>query len=463
MKLFKKFPNTAALLMCIIVLCAALTYIVPAGQFDRVKDDATGRTLVVAGSFKYVDQKPVKIGDVFSSLYYGLYRVADIVAFCFVIGGAMTIVIKSGAINAALTSLIIRLDGKTHFIIPIVMVAFSFAGATFGIAESTLAFITILLAMCISLGYDRIVAISCITVGAYAGYSTGPLNPFSVGIAQTISELPIFSGMGLRTVLCAGATLIAIHHTMRYAARVKANPQTSFVADIPFDMTGVSKIDTNGYQGLTRNDKIILLALGATLIALVYGVLRLGWYLGQISALFMALAFLTGMIIFEGDLNRFADEFTEGARGLAGAALLVGFSRAVLVVMENGLIMDTIIYACSLPLSKLHSMMAGCGMYFIQGVINFFIPSSTGQAVVVMPIFAPLSDLVGVSRQVAVTAFQCGDGLWNMITPTHAVLMASLGLAGIPFSRWFKFALPLVIKWSVWVCIVLCIGQVVWK
>ncbi|MDL2263611.1 TIGR00366 family protein [Synergistaceae bacterium OttesenSCG-928-I11] len=460
MKLFKKFPNTAALLLIIIFLCAVLTYVVPAGEFERKKDEASGRTLVVAGTFHYVDQQPIGPGELLAALFNGLLKASDIIAFIFVIGGSMAIVVKSGAINAALGNVIKKHKNKTQLLIPVVMIAFAFAGATFGMAEETLPFVAILIAAAMSMGYDRLVGVCFVTIGVYAGYSAGPLNPFSIGIAHTVAELPLFSGMGLRTVLCVGGALIAIHHTMAYAAKVKADPSKSLVADIPFNVSNI-KIDTE-QADLTGKDKAVLFILVATLGALVVGVLKFGWYLEEISALFLLMGIVTSAITFGPDVNVFADEFMDGARELTGAALLVGFSRAVLVVMESGMIMDTIIYALSLPLAHFSNIVAAWGMFFVQGLINFFIPSSSGQAVVVMPIMAPLSDLIGISRQIACQAYQAGDGYWNMITPTHPVLMASLGIAGIPFARWFKFAFPLVLKWCVWTCIILAVGVYVW-
>ena len=373
----------------------------------------------------------------------------------------MSIVVKSGAISAILAHIIKKLEGKTQFLIPIVMTAFAFAGATFGMAEETLPFVAILIAAAMSMGYDRLVGVCFVTIGVYAGYSAGPLNPFSIGIAHTVAELPLFSGMGLRTVLCVGGTLIAIHHTMSYAAKVKANPAASLVADIPFNVSSIT-IDTS-LDVLSSKHKAILCVLGISMAGLVLGVLKYGWYLEEISALFMGMGVIVAVISYGLNINMFADEFIEGARELTGAALLVGFSRAVLVIMESGMIMDTIIYALSLPLVYCTNIVAAWGMFIVQGIINFFIPSSSGQAVVVMPIMAPLADLIGVSRQIACQAYQAGDGYWNMITPTHPVLMASLGIAGIPFVRWLKFALPLVLKWSAWTCLILAVGVYVWQ
>ena len=206
---------------------------------------------------------------------------------------------------------------------------------------------------------------------------------------------------------------------------------------------------------------MILAILVATIIALIYGVVSYGWYFEEITGLFLTMGILVGLIYRKGNLNQIIRDFLDGAGEMTTAAIFVGLSRAILVVAEDGMIMDTFVYWLSLPLSKLNAVFAAWGIYLSQGIINFVIPSSSGQAVVVMPILTPLSDLIGVTRQTTVLAFQCGDGFWNMITPTHSVLMASLGLAKVPFKKWFKFGLKVVLAWSVWVLVVLTVAVLI--
>ncbi|PIC97547.1 C4-dicarboxylate ABC transporter permease [Sporosarcina sp. P26b] len=455
MKWKVKPPTTTALLMFMIVIVAALTYIVPAGQFDRALDEKTGRELIIADSFNYTEQTPVGVGGILSSVFGGIVGAAEIIAFVLIVGGVFGVIVKSGAINAALARLIHRLKGKESIFIIIAMTAFAMGGATFGMAEETLPFVAIVLAATIAMGYDRIVAVSIVVVGVYAGYSAGPLNPFNVGIAQGIAELPLFSGIGLRTILMVGGLIIAIHHTLRYAKKVKLNPSTSLLVgeeEVETDTTLLENLT------MTKRHKWIMAILGLSLVALVFGVLKYGWYLGEISALMLLMGIVIGMIAFNGSFNQFTDEFMKGAAEMTAAALIIGLSRAILVVMEEGQIIDTLVYAISVPLGNLHSVFAAWGMYISQGLINFVIPSSTGQAAVVMPIMSSISDVIGINRQIAVQAFQSGDGYWNMITPTHPVLMAALGIAAVPFGKWVRFAGPLVLKWTVWVMIILAIG-----
>jgi uncharacterized ion transporter superfamily protein YfcC len=393
-----------------------------------------------------------------ASVFNGIVRVYDIIAFVFVVGGAFYIVIESGAINAALGGLIRKLSGKEYIFIIIIMTAFAIPGATFGMAEETLPFVALMAAVSKALGWDSIVGVSLVTVGVYAGYAAGPLGPFSIGIAHGIAELPIFSGLGLRTLLCVGGLAIAIHHTVKYAQRIKEDPTGSFVYEVDSEN---AKEELTFDDKLTNRHKLILAILVISLGALVYGVLKFEWWFEEIASLFMLMGIVVGMIAFNGDFNRYAEEFMKGASTMTSAALLIGFSRGVLVVMEDGKIMDTIVYALSLPLHNLHGIFAAWGMFLSQGLINFAIPSSSGQAVVVMPILSPLADLIGVTRQVACQAYQSGDGYWNMITPTHPTLMAALGIAGVSFGKWLKFAGPLVLKWGLWTLVILTIGVLI--
>lgn len=450
-------PNTAALLMIIIFVVGILTYIIPAGEFERIEDSETGRTLVVPNTYTTVEQSPISFWEFFSSVFYGIIDAADIIAFVFIVGGAFWLVIQSGAIHAILSRMIHNLKGREYLFIGIVMTAFAICGATFGMAEESLPFVTILIAASIAMGYDKIVAVSIVVIGIYAGYSAGPVNPFNVGIAQSITELPLFSGIGLRTVLMVGGLIIAIHHTLKYAKKIQKDPDKK---DINTEQDNDDEISLSN-STLTRDHKLILTILSFTVTGLIIGVLKFDWYLSEISALLMLMGIIVGLITFKGNFNQFSDEFFKGAQQMTVAALLIGLSRAILVVMENGYIIDTFVYAISIPLENLNSVLAAWGMFISQGIINFIIPSSSGQAVVIMPIMSAISDVIDLNRQIAVQAFQSGDGYWNMITPTHPVLMAALGIAGVSFGKWFRFAWPLVLKWSIWTMIILAIGVMI--
>ena len=289
-------------------------------------------------------------------------------------------------------------------------------------------------------------------VGLYSGYSAGALNPFNTGVAQSICDLPLFSGIGLRIVLGLGALIIAIHHTIRHGKKFKASGVRVNLNELPENMQMVEDREFN------TKDKLILGTLVLTIAVLVFGIIKYEWYLAEMAGLFFLMGIVIGLIYFKGDFNATINEFMIGCRDIATAVILVCIGRAILIVLQDGNILDTIVYATSIPLEKFPKIIAAWGMYISQGIVNFLIPSSSGQAVVVMPIMSSLADVLDITRQTAVLAFQSGDGFWNMITPVHPILMASLGLAGVSFKKWFKFSLSLVIKWSIWVCLILAVA-----
>lgn len=445
-----RFPDTGTLLIALVVLSALLTYIVPAGAFDREVVD--GRSLVVAGTYQSTEANPTTFMPLIQSIYNGMLDASDIAWFIFVVGGAFGIVTKSGAIAAALNKLIRRYEGKETVLIIIIMTAFFIGGMSYGMGEEIIPLVAILVPISIKMGFDPIVGVSMPIVGLYSGYSAGALNPFNTGVAQSICDLPLFSGIGLRIVLGLGALIIAIHHTIRHGKKFKASGVRVNLNELPENMQMVEDREFN------TKDKLILGTLVLTIAVLVFGIIKYEWYLAEMAGLFFLMGIVIGLIYFKGDFNATINEFMIGCRDIATAVILVCIGRAILIVLQDGNILDTIVYATSIPLEKFPKIIAAWGMYISQGIVNFLIPSSSGQAVVVMPIMSSLADVLDITRQTAVLAFQSGDGFWNMITPVHPILMASLGLAGVSFKKWFKFSLSLVIKWSIWVCLILAVA-----
>lgn len=445
-----RFPDTGTLLIALVVLSALLTYIVPAGAFDREVVD--GRSLVVAGTYQSTEANPTTFMSLIQSIYNGMLDASDIAWFIFVVGGAFGIVTKSGAIAAALNKLIRRYEGKETVLIIIIMTAFFIGGMSYGTGEEIIPLVAILVPISIKMGFDPIVGVSMPIVGLYSGYSAGALNPFNTGVAQSICDLPLFSGIGLRIVLGLGALIIAIHHTIRHGKKFKASGVRVNLNELPENMQMVEDREFN------TKDKLILGTLVLTIAVLVFGIIKYEWYLAEMAGLFFLMGIVIGLIYFKGDFNATINEFMIGCRDIATAVILVCIGRAILIVLQDGNILDTIVYATSIPLEKFPKIIAAWGMYISQGIVNFLIPSSSGQAVVVMPIMSSLADVLDITRQTAVLAFQSGDGFWNMITPVHPILMASLGLAGVSFKKWFKFSLSLVIKWSIWVCLILAVA-----
>jgi uncharacterized ion transporter superfamily protein YfcC len=440
-----KLPHTLALIFAIIVVMGVLTWIIPAGQFDRV--EKSGRTVVVPNTYQWVAAQPQGVGDVLSAPLVGFVEAANIIAFIFIIGGAFGVVISTGAVDAAITAFT-RFVERTPLLraatIPLLTTLFSLAGATFGMSEEVLAFILIFIPLARSLGYDSIVGVAIPFVGAGAGFAAAFTNPFTIGIAQGIAGLPLFSGLEYRVMVWAVVTTIAVIFIMRYAERVKRWPQLSPVYDRDRERKTEVTHASNPVQAATfsRPQKLVMLIFLLAFAGLVLGALKFDWYITEIAALFLGMGILAG-IVARLRLNQIAETFVAGAKDMMTAALVVAFSRGILVIATEGKIIDTILASLSGLTAQAHPIVSAYLMLFVQACINFFVPSGSGQAALTMPIMAPLSDLLGITRQTAVLIFQFGDGFNNMIIPTSGVTMGVLGIAGIPFERWLRWALPL--------------------
>lgn len=441
-----KVPHTYVILFSIVLIVAIGTYLIPAGQFERVKDEATGRTVVDPDSFHYVDSNPTKFFDIFQSIPNGMKAASSIIFFIFIVGGAMQIITATGAVDAGIGKAAKALAGKETLVIPIFLLLFSLGGATFGMAEETLVFVPIGISLARALGYDSITGVAMITLGAACGFNAGFMNPFTVGVAQGISQLPLFSGIGLRLAAWVVFLIITTWFLMRYAKKVKANPEASVVADLEKEAASEHHIDLDNIPVMEGKHKLVLLVLVIGFGFIIYGVFKKGWYITEIASAFLAMGIFGGLVgrLSPSDI---AKEFVTGAKALTFGALVVGIARAILVTMENGLIIDTVIYGMAEAIKTLPKAVSVLGMYVVQIIINFFIPSGSGQAATTMPIMAPLADLLGITRQTAVMAYQFGDGFTNSIIPTSAVLMAYLSVANISYDRWAKWIAPLMLMW----------------
>ena len=435
----RKFPHVYIVLLSLVILVALLTYIVPAGEFDRVELD-DGRVVIDAESYQTVERTPVNLFGVLTSVPKGLVEVADIVFFIFIVGGAFGVVNSTGAIESGIGKITKTMAGKEKYIIPVLMLVFALAGGVFGMAEETLPFIPIMVTLAIAMGFDSMTGVGLVLVGAGAGFSAAFLNPFTVGVAQGISGLPLFSGMGFRLVMWFIITSISIVYVYRYAVKVKANPEISIMRD--FDKKREDKLELSEIREMTRSDSLVLISVLVTIIFLIVGVVFWGWYIIEMSGLFLGMAMVVSFFAKLG-FNGFAEELIEGMAGMAGGALIVGFARAILVVLTEGGIMDTVLFATSNAVSALPSSLTVFGMYLFQVFLNFLIPSGGGQAAVSMPIMAPLADLTGITRQTAVLAYQLGDGISNIVTPTSGWFMAGLALAKVPWDKWIKWFIKL--------------------
>lgn len=442
----QKFPHTYAILLFIVILGAALSYIIPAGEFDR--QEVEDRVEVVSGSFHGVEQNPVSFLDLIMAIPTGLNEAADIIFYIFLIGGAFGVIRATGAIEAIIQKVMDNVRKNEMMLIPVIMTVFSILGFTTGMAEETIIFVPIGIMLAVALGYDAMVGTAMVTLGAAAGFIGGMFNPFTVGIAHGIAELPIFSGWGFRTIVYLAVLITGILFVMNYAKKVKKDPKRSLVYEEAQNGQLNFVEDDMEFKKLTKRHIVIVALFALTIAINVYGIFVYGWFLTELAANFFTVGIIIG---FVGGLklNNIFDAFIDGMKIVVYGAIIVGFARAILVVLESGLIIDTIIYSMSAALDYIPNALTAIGMLAVQVVINFFIPSGSGQAMTTMPVMVPISDLQEIPRQVAVLAYQYGDAITNSIIPTSASLMGVLAVAGIPYIKWVKFVWKLVLIWLV--------------
>ena len=435
-----KVPHTLVIITAIILLVSVATYFIPGGAYETVEQ--AGKTVVVDGSFKYVESQPQSLFKVLQAPIQGIVDGAEIIAFLFIVGGSFNLISATKAIDFGIVRIVNLFKGKEILLLPIIIFMFSLGGATFGMSEESVAFISILAPLTLALGYDSIVAVAITTLACTLGFSSAMLNPFTVGIAQSIAGIQVYSGIELRTAIWFITTTVGTIFIMAYAMKIKKNPKLSPVYES-------DKIKRKNLQNFEENTgdftlahKIILLAFGLAIGLIVWGVLKQGFWIPEIAAVFLAVGLLSGI---DGKLSadEMANAFVEGAKGMIGPAIMIGFARGIMVIAENASIIDTILFNLSKIIGSLPSMLAAYVMLPIQMFINFFINSGSGQAALTMPILAPLGDLVGISRQLTVLIYQLGDGFSNAMFPTSGVLIACLGIAGVPYGKWLKWIIPL--------------------
>lgn len=441
-----KVPHTYVILLSVVIIVTIFTYILPAGIYERVQDPNTGRTVVDPASYHFVDRTPVKLFNMVKAVPDGMKATADIIFFIFICGGAFAMIQATGAIDAGVSRAVLALKGKEKLMIPVVMFLFSIMGFSYGAAEEVIVFIPIGIQLARAVGYDDIVGVAMMSTGAAIGFCGGMINPFTVGVAQGIAELPLFSGIGFRIVGYVVLYIIAVFYVMRYANKVKADPKASLVYEqMQKDMAEGNTDKTYEFEA---RHKIVLLVVAAGFAYMVYGVMKMGWYIVELSTIFISIGVVAGLI---GGVtpSKLASAFVLGAKDVTFGALVVGIARAILIVMTQGQIIDTVISALANILSTLPGSATAVGMFWVHSIINFFIPSGSGQASATMPIMTPLADIVGITRQSAVLAFQYGDGFSNQIIPTSAALMGVLGMGKIPYEAWFKYNWRLMVYWTI--------------
>ncbi|AVK83132.1 putative basic amino acid antiporter YfcC [Lysinibacillus sp. B2A1] len=451
----QKGINVYVLIFCLIILSAVLTYIIPAGEFQR--EELNGREVIQPGTFTYTDMNPIGFLDVFSSIHSGMMQGASIIFFVLIVGGTFGILSATGALESFIAMLSVKMAKREMLIIPVLMLFFACAGSLMGMSDETIVYVGILVPLAIALGFDAITGFAIVILGASVGFSAAVMNPFTVGIAQEIAGLPLFSGIALRLIIFVILYVSATVYVYRYARKVKNNPSLGFYGNFKF---GNKEGLANQSIKMELSHKLVMLTFLLNFVVLMYGVIKLGWYITEIAGLFLLFGILMGLI---GKLSpsRIANSFMKGAGDLIGGALIIGLAQTILVIFNNSGLIDTILYHTASILDTIPPALNAVGMFVFQLFLNFLVPSGSGQAALTMPIMAPLSDMIGVTRQTAVLAYQFGDGMSNIIFPTVGFLMAGLSIAGIPWGKWIRWILPFMLLQVTVAVVSLIIAQII--
>ena len=441
-------PSPILILACILFLSAVASYIIPAGIFDRVKDAASGRMVVDPNTFHFIKQHPVGIFEAFMSIPKGIKGASEIVGFLMIIGGALNVMAATGTIHAAMGHVVRKMAGREILMVPVIITVFSMLSSFAGCSEEYIAFLPLILSVSYALGFDSITAVALVLASVGTGYGAGVTNAFTVGVAQSIAGLPMFSAIQVRMVMLVILILVSITYVMHYARKVKKNPESSPMYEL--DKIYKEKLnieeDENAHVALTKRHTLVLVGFVATICAVLVGVIKFGFYIEELAALFLMLSVYAGVV---GGLSPkgYSDAFVAGVKNMALPCLMVSMCRGVTIIMTDSKILDTIIFYLAGALNLLPHYLMGFGMFIVQDLFNIVVPSGSGQAAITMPIMAPLADLVGMTRQSAVMAFQMGDAFTNCITPASGTTMTILTIAGVPLKKWWKFAVPMVGLW----------------
>ena len=439
----KKFviPTTCALLFMMMIFCAILTWIIPAGAYDTEKVGTTNR--VIAGTYHVIESSPVGPWATIMSVPAGFYKAAKLMVMIMFCGGAVEILEKSGAINAAFGKLASNKKLNVNLLVAVLMIFMSIGGAAGVFANPVVALVPIGIILMKNLGYDSFAGFLLVYMGAYSGFNVGWANASTVGTAHPIAELPIFSGFGVRVILNIINFIICYYFTIRYMKTIKADPKKSLNYEPGLEvsdyMGGEGTVDTGK---MTSKHMLSIAGLVVAVAAICVGSIKFGWSYDQMACTFFLLAVFGGLVNGMG-VNGTTKVFVSGCAKLCNAAFIVGFANGVGIILTNGKILNTIVHWLSIPMQSMSPVLCANFMFIANMIINFLIPSGSGQAAAVMPIMVPMADILGVTRQVAVQAFQFGDGFSNCIYPTAGTLMGSLAIAKTDWARYAKWMLPL--------------------
>jgi len=455
-----KIPHVFTLLTAVVFLCSLLTFIIPSGQFERETRSVGGydRTVVVPDTFttlpKHYSAKgllvqdevagqasPVSLEGFLSAIPRGMVEAADIIFFIFIIGGVFGILQATGTIPAVLGSVLNRLRSSWRLLTIVLMIAIGIGGSTLGMGEEFIPLVPIFLIVAKEIGCDRIFGVALVYVAGAVGFAAATTNPFTVNIAQEIAGLPLNSAMSFRLLFFVACMTVTLVYMLRYGSRIRRDPSMSLMADDDFELP----TDDDEPPALRPAHVVILVACIAIFVFILYAVQEMGWWLTQMAGGFILMG-LVATAVARLPVREATLAAVRGMEEMTVAALVVGFARGITVVLEEGQILDTLIFSAAALLQHVPRYIAAEGMLVFQAILNFFIPSGSGQAAVTMPLMAPLADVLGLTRQTAVFAFTCGDGFSNTVIPTSGILMASLGLAHVPYDRWLRFMAPLLLQ-----------------
>ena len=444
-----KAVNPMLLLIIILLIAAAASYVVPAGSYDRVYDEVTEAELVVPGSYHLVERNPTSVFLLLKAATLGMQNAAQIIFFLFMIGGMFAILNGTGAINNGIANVVRAMRGRELLMIPVCMTVFGCGSAFCANFEEFLAFVPLVLTVCLSMGFDSLTAVGVIFCAAASGYGGAITNAFTTGVAQGIAGLPMFSGMELRVPLFLCLLAVSICYVTWHARRVRQNPDLSSTRDWDRITAQSAALDAGEVEPLSRRQKLVLAVFVLGIAFTVWGIVTQGYYIDELAAIFLAIGIVGGIA---GGLKagEMCDYFEKGCENMLFPCLMIGLANAVVVLLKEASIMDTVIYALSGLLNGLPPTAAACGMFVIQDLFNVLVPSGSGQAAITMPIMAPLADMLGLTRQTAVLAFQMGDAFTIVMAPTGGEILAALAMCGgIPFRKWMTYLAPLFLMWWV--------------
>ncbi|MET3506221.1 YfcC family protein [Halalkalibacter oceani] len=435
-------PDAMVILFALLLLAWICSFIIPSGQFERSDGDIE---MVIPGSFTPTEAPALGFLDLFLAIQQGLIASSNLIFLVLIMGGAIAVIEQPGTINAGVKVLVDKTRHRKYVLIASVSLLFGIISAVGVGSNAVIAFIPLGIILARALKLDAIAGVSIIYLGYFSGSAAAVFDPITLGVAQEIAGLPLFSGALFRVFIFVALSIVTILFVIRYVKRISDDPGQSLMGEQKFADKDMKEEDMGAF---TTAHKILILYFFLCIGTFVYGSLTWGWGINELAAIFLINAIGSALISRQSP-NQFVRSFMGGAKNILYGALIIGIARAVVVLMENAFILDTVVNAIFIPMSELGTIMGALAMFFFNIFFNILVPSGSGQAAVVMPMMTPLADMLGVTRQTAVIAFKLGDGITNMVTPISGVLMAVLAIGGVPFTRWIRFVMPLVFYWTV--------------